>query len=485
MNLDQLTAVGESMHEELGREYYRTGAGLKAVPEFQAIYAKHDAVASDEALELARGSGSPVLLEWVLGVRIGRKVAPLEERRLTWEGETVIRVDERAVPYLRVPIELANNDDREYRRRLDAERTRAVAAGLNPLLADRFALERDEVARLGLGDYVQTVGALAEIDLAALGRDAGTFLASTDALYEDCLARLVRRRLGTGLSGLTRSDAAWVFRANEYDRAFDPGEMVTTATKQMDEMGLDATQAGRVRVDTEERPGKQPRAFCVPVRVPQEVYLVLRPSGGHSDYRTFWHELGHAMHFAGVDPALPFAARRLGDNSVTEGFAMLWDHLTMHPGWLGCYTGLGEREIGNLVFELAVSELHLLRRYAAKLGYELGLYRGDPATVGGEYADRLSRATRFRYQPENGLVDVDPGFYAARYLRAWQLEAALAAALTAEHDADWWRNPRAGAAVQALWSQGQATPADRLLRELTGHALTFTACQARLEALLD
>ena len=37
------------------------------------------------------------------------------------------------------------------------------------------------------------------------------------------------------------------------------------------------------------------RAFCAPVRVPHEVYLVLRPHGGQTDWTTFLHELGHAL----------------------------------------------------------------------------------------------------------------------------------------------------------------------------------------------
>ena len=38
------------------------------------------------------------------------------------------------------------------------------------------------------------------------------------------------------------------------------------------------------------------------------------------------HELGHALHFAYARAELPFEYRWLGDNSVTEGYAMLFDH---------------------------------------------------------------------------------------------------------------------------------------------------------------
>src|SRR5205085_9560255 len=55
--------------------------------------------------------------------------------------------------------------------------------------------------------------------------------------------------------------------------------------------------------------------------------LVMRPHGGQTDWNTFLHELGHALHFAYMRPDLPYEYRWLGDNSVTEGYAMLFDHL--------------------------------------------------------------------------------------------------------------------------------------------------------------
>lgn len=485
MNLARLVELGEAMHQELGREYYLTGAGLKTEPAFQAIYDRFAVLVSDEVLEAARGSGSAPLLEWIVGIRVGRLVAPLEEAQLRWEQEAVVRAGEREVPYLRVPIELANEPDRASRLALDAARARLVAGEVTRLRRQRFTLEHDALTGLGLGDYVSGSGALMGIDLAALARAGEAFLAESEAVYREALGRLVKRRLGLPLGQLARADVGWVFRAKDYDVAFPLTALVENAVRQMREMGIDAHQAGRVRFDTDERAGKQPRAFCVPIRVPEEVYLVLRPRGGHGDYRTFWHELGHAIHFASVDPARSFADRWLGDNSITEGYAMLWDHLTLDPRWLARYGGLRPAQIRDLRFELLVHELHSVRRYAAKLAYELVLHGTDLSGGGPEYARRLSEATLFRYDEEDYLQDVDPGFYAARYLRAWQLEAAVAAELTRRFDEDWFRNPRAGVFVQHLMSRGQADPADRLAQEVTGAPLSFGPLLARLEAELQ
>jgi hypothetical protein len=397
----------------------------------------------------------------------------------------VLEITGHRIPYLRAPIELANSPDRDFRRTVDLARARAGAVGLNAIRRERFEIERELVTSLGLGDYVESVGALSEIDLDRLGVDAEHFLRRTDDMYRDALTRLARRRIGVAAGALVRSDAAWLFRADRFDAAFPPDRLLDLAADQMSEMGLDFTVGGRVRFDTEERETKQPRAFCVPVRVPGEVYLVLRPRGGHSDYRTFWHELGHAMHFASAEAELPFAARWLGDNSVTEGFAMLWDHLTLDEGWVRRYTALSRADAAELGFELAVGELFLARRYAAKLRYELELYRSDLASVAPRYTEMLTEATGFQYLDEDYLLDVDPGFYAARYLRAWQLEAVMARRLVERHDSDWYRNPAAGEDVHALMARGQADPAHVLAERVTGTPLGFAPVVERLERIFE
>jgi hypothetical protein len=492
VTLETLVARGERLQGDLGREWYLTGAGLKPDADFQSIYDRHAVLQEEAALAAVRDAGVPALFEWIVDLRVGRRIATFAERQLAWEQRTALTVGDRQVPYLRAGIDLQNSADRAFRVALDRARLDAGATGLIEIRRGQLVAERDAVCVLaGADDYVTAVAGLSGMDLERLADQALALLAETRELYAEALARVTRRRIGVPPEALVRADAAWAFRADGYDAAFPRADLVTTAIRQMGEMGLDATEAGRVRVDTEERPGKQPRAFCVPVRVPDEVYLVVRPAGGHADYRTFWHELGHAMHFAAVDADRPFHERWLGDNSVTEAFAMLWDHLTIDGGWLSRYSGMGQGgsgaagQIADLTFELAVSELHLLRRYAGKLGYEIALHRSDYGeAIAGEYAERLTEATGFRYAEGDYLTDVDAGFYAARYLRAWQLEAAFSRILVERYDADWFRNPRAGGAVRDLMRRGQADPADRVAADLGVGALSFAPVLERLAPLL-
>ena len=325
---------------------------------------------------------------------------------------------------------------------------------------ERFQREKDIVEGLEIaGSYNATFTALSGVNLPSLVEECRAFLRDTQAMWDDVFAEVVRRELDIDPKEATRADALALMRAPAFDPYFPSRQMEAEVRRQVADMGADATAKGRVIFDTGEREGKSSRAFCAPVRVPQEVYLVLRPHGGQSDYRTFLHELGHALHFANTRADYPFEYRWLGDNSVTESYAMLFDHMLHLPGWLTRYTELGAPRVPGFLRAAGFEELQFLRRYCAKLIYEHELYGGEHSwqSLPDIYVDTLSQATSFRYDRADAFVDVDPRYYAARYLRAWQLQAVIGESLVERFDEDWYRNPRAGPyIVETLFARGTA-----------------------------
>jgi hypothetical protein len=83
-------------------------------------------------------------------------------------------------------------------------------------------------------------------------------------------------------------------------------------------------------------------------------------------------------------------------------------------------------------------------------------------------------------------VDVDPRFYAARYLRAWQLQALLTETLVEKFDSDWWRNPRAGPWIcSALFGEGQRELADEQAQRVAGKTLSFAPLVRAVTRMLE
>ena len=188
-------------------------------------------------------------------------------------------------------------------------------------------------------------------------------------------------------------------------------------------LGFDMTAIPNIRLDLEDRPQKNPRACVIPSNPPEVVHLITRAQGGLSDYQAFMHEAGHALHYAGVDPRLPYTFRSISrDHALTEIYSYIFEAVTREPGWHALHFGLSDAQAEENAQATLFLEALLYRRYTAKLRYELGFWSAFAEERGSserDYSTLLTEATGIRYDPRNYLADMDAGFYSADYLRAW------------------------------------------------------------------
>lgn len=487
--------------EEISREYYLALSGHKPAPVLTPIFQKYLHLSSSEAIGLARAalessangderSQVRALLEWIVDKSVRDTMSALEEQVLAWEGSSMVKIaGGEAIQFERATIEMANESDRSRRLAIASARDALMLAELAPMRQEMLHREQELVIGLGISEsYNATWEELSGIDLGGLRRQCEGFLDRTQAMWDEVFPEFVKEKLGIDPEEATRADALRLFRGHEFDAYFPAAQMEERVQRQVREMGIDPLAGDHIILDTAERPGKRGRAFCSPVRVPTEVYLVLRPHGGQTDWSTFLHELGHALHFGYTAADLPFEYKILGDYSVTESYAMLFDGLLEDPKWLARYTDMLQTRAPDFLRSAAFQELHFVRRYSAKMLYESQLYGGEvPWSALPElYTHQLRAATNFIYSPAEAFIDVDHSYYSARYLRAWQLQSLLGETLTQKFDEDWWRNPRAGPwMVNELFSRGQSELADQLAARVTGCALSFEPLIKHLERLLS
>jgi hypothetical protein len=464
----------EQFVSALDLEYYRHFAGLKDDYEIEPIYARHASLFTRETVEALRQNGSRELLRFAAQGYVEQAVKELAAELANLEASLEIEVDGQKYPFREAAITQANEPDPGRRRALEDARNEVTVERLNPLLREMLDHSRELVRELGWPSVRAMTEDLMGIDLGALGQQTEAFLAATESSYEQEVEPALRAQLDLGFDDLGRADLPAFFRAPSLDAHFPADRLLATLEATLAGLGLDDGTSGEVILDADARPKKSPRAFCSPVRVPDEVYLVIARIGGRDDYEALMHEAGHAEHYSHVDRTLPFEHRYLGDNSVTEGFAFLFEYLTEDPGWLERRLGIDDPTA--IVAHARASKLVFLRRYCAKLAYELELH-GDGAVDGLEkaYSRRLSDAVHVDWPGATWLTDVDAFFYAAAYLRAWALETHLRRELRERFGELWFEDRRAGELLRELWSAGQRQPADELLRQLTGAELDFSA----------
>ena len=223
-------------------------------------------------------------------------------------------------------------------------------------------------------------------------------------------------------------------------------------------LGFDMAAIPNIHLDVEDRPQKSPRACVIASNPPEVVHLITRAQGGLSDYQAFMHEAGHALHYASVDPRLPYTFRSISrDHALTEIYSYIFEAVTREPGWHALHFGLSDAQAEENAQATLFLESLLYRRYTAKLHYELGFWSSFAEERGHSprnYAQALTDATGIRYDERGYLADMDAGFYSADYLRAWIRSAQLRTYLLHEVGGDWWRSEATGEILRGLFREG-------------------------------
>jgi len=482
-NLDSYREDADRFIAELDEEYYLHFAGLKDKLELEPIYERHQdltklewAQALQEAVDGDRRVGE--LWRFACDGYLGNLTKEHSEKLAALETELEADVDGEKVGFRMLRPTIANTEDRGKRERLDQARTQLTEEHLNPIHLDAVSISQQEVPKLGSPTYVDLYRRFG-YRLDNLAEQCRAVLDSTEQMYEEATDKLFRDRIGLGLDEAKRWDVSRVFRAQVWDEFFPADKMLPALEATLADFGIDLRAQENVHLDIEQRPSKSPRAFCAPIEVPDKVMLVIQPIGGADDWRALFHEAGHTEHFAHTSADLAMEERRLGDNAVTEGWAMLIQHLTDEPAWLTRRLDVGRPE--ELAREGATGLLYFVRRYCAKLLYELEFHAADDVTpLRSRYVELLGSALKIEPSEADYLADIDSGFYVTEYLRSWAFEAQLRAHLRERFGNTWFTKREAGSLLRELWSEGQRINADELLKDVTGAELEMAAVAERV-----
>ena len=486
-SLDEYRERADRFIAEIEEETYLHFAGLKPSFELGAIHERYSDLTS---LEQARWIGERVdsdgrmreLWRFACEGYLGALTRAEEERLATLEAKLGVDVGGEQIAFRMLGPEIANSEDRERRKRLEKARCSLVEHELNPIKLELRKRLRAAVLELGSESVVDLYRRFG-LPLDDLAAQCRSFLAVTEKLYARALERLLDMRLGLRLDQVARYDTPRLFRANQWDTAFPADRMLAALKATLAGLGIDLRSQKNVEIDVASRPSKSPRAFCAPIEIPNRIELVISPIGGPDDWRALFHEAGHTEHYAHTSADLPFEYRRRGDDAVTEGWAFLFEGMISTPAWLTRL--LGEDEARELSWEGAVQKLYFVRRYCAKLLYELELHAAtDLGEMPARYVELQRLATLIEPCPNDYLRDVDEGFYCTSYLRAWAFESQIRSALVERFGPEWFKRLEAGELLRELWSQGQRLNADELLREVSGSKLSLSALSNELAEVL-
>jgi hypothetical protein len=470
---------------ERSEEWRAVRVGEKEVSEQAEIVRRFADLFSREqmdALQEAEGSASGDNRELLYRLRktcesglissqLAEREDELENRllaeRVTFHGEEMPLRNAQAMLAV-----LASYADREELGQIQAQ----ASAKFND---DRLDLLRatEELAAdySGIVDAVERNEEEKDISLRDLSRALKTAADDSAESYRSLRERWFTKLLGDEREAVPSSyHTAYMRRLSPLESTYTKDRATEICLQTLLGLGFDLTAQPNIKLDLDDRPQKSPRACVIASDPPKIVHLITRAQGGLHDYQAFLHEAGHALHYAGCDPNLPYVFRRISrDHALTEIYSYIVEAITREPEWHEQYFGLSPEQAQENAEATTFLEALLYRRYEAKLRFELDFWSrfngdgGDPDV----YESLLTEATGIRYKKDNYLSDMDAGFYSADYLRAWIRSAQLRDHLVSEVGSDWWRNPKTGVLLTDLFREGTKPTSEEIAVRLGFDAL--------------
>jgi hypothetical protein len=357
--------------------------------------------------------------------------------------------------------------DREELGNIQADASAKFNEGRRDLLRDDDQLAGE---LSGITDPVARNEEEKGISLRALAEQLGKASSDSAGDYATLRDRWFERLLGDGREAKPSAfHVAYMRRLSPLESTYTKERAVEVCMDSLTNLGFDLANEKRIKLDLDDRPQKSPRACVIASDAPEVVHLITRAQGGLHDYQAFLHEAGHALHYAGCDPGLPYTFRNLSrDHALTEIYSFILEKISREPDWHAHYFGLSDEQAKENAEATTFLEALLYRRYAAKLSFELDFwsrFADDGGTPDG-YSEKIGEATGVYYRPDNYLADMDAGFYSADYLRAWIRSAQLRHYLVKEFGSDWWRSEQTGEFLRGLFSEGTRPASEEIAQRI-------------------
>lgn len=469
--LDQYRCDFADFHSSCAREHYLFHSGQKGKLEIAPIYERYGHLFEQNTIEKLKNEfdvsatvSAKRLLAAATEQFLENSVKQLTESISDYEATAIVRWDGREMTFQDATVRITTEGDRETRRAIYRDRLAVIEAS-NHLRAERLINLHATSRTLGYSSYLRMFEHLRQLDYSSLANQASSFITRTDPAYLKQVDEALRRELGLKLEEAERFDAMYFLHLTQFDERFPSTVMIDVYKETMAGLGIETDSQTNIAIDDEQRQRKNPRAFCMPIVVPDDVRLVIRPSGGQSDYQSLLHESGHAQHYGWSSGQLAPEFKYTGDYALTETYAFLFNHLITDTNWLSTFLGFTDNT--EYIKAATLARLVSIRRYSAKLIYEEQLHRDDDlARSAVLYAELQTTATGFRTEQAEFLFDLDDSFYAASYLRAWAFEVLLREHLKTRFGARWWASRMAGNLLKEMWETGDRYTADEMAAQI-------------------
>ncbi|MGW4771547.1 hypothetical protein ACWEO2_26305 [Nocardia sp. NPDC004278] len=356
------------------------------------------------------------------------------------EAESLrIRVNDSFVT-MTAALRIADTASRSLSRTIVGEVDGAIASNLEPIYGRLHEKVGKFASGLGYAGQSAMYAACQGVDFAELANECREYALRTASHYRHLLSSCAEEFLGLPVSRLDKMDAPRLW--GQLNRlASHNSDSILAAVANSSGFAREQRLLKIIRVEDGDF-----RSRCLPVAVPDEVYVFINSKKGAENIFLSAHEIGHGVAVLAQPSAGGVDLARWQDPVVGEAIATLHEDMAL---WHISNTRTECKALHRLY---TLKRLYLIRIHIAKFLWQLEFADASDdaiASIGTtRLIDQLKANTLFDFAGATPMYYLDLHWYASVYLRGWMLAAQLRSRLSAELGPNWPDQPQTGELVK-------------------------------------
>lgn len=473
-NIDKLSKELEKFYSQWQNELFQLYAGFKTTSNLGNIYHAYESIFSAETIQKIKSWQEDLrdseklrrlehLKKLVIGGYMELAGKRLLEHLINTESTSSVDVEGEKIPYKTALYKLTQERDK-LRRRLLFEALAPISARLEMLRREQLQTMSKAAHQAGYRSLSALFREVGGIDLSHILRLAETTAGRLEALFKKSMEQISLLMLESHSHELAEWDLPYLLKGELFDGYFPEQRFLAGFWTLNSEMGIPLSNRKNLQLDTEPRKGKGTMASLFPIRIPNQLILVIFPREGYKAYERLYQEGGRTLYYMHIKETLPFEFKASGDGALSEGYGLLFESILGNPKW---WTTIMGGEIPPYLKEYrALIKLFL---FFDSIGsaladeYLLGNW-DDPDPLDG-YAKIREKWRGIPFSKNQTYFNCEL-FRSAWRIRALLFEAQLRSYIVSRFGNDWFTHKGTSDFLRKLWGKGTSFKSEEILNEL-------------------
>lgn len=231
---------------------------------------------------------------------------------------------------------------------------------------------------------------------------------------------------------------------------------VAAVKRTLESIGFDFS---KIHFDTSDRPNKYPSPICFFVKIPGDIRVLYKNESPYFNLQSCYHETGHAIHAASINPELNYWEKYKFSMSIAEIFSMLIERLTRNPLYMKEIGIRNDKVLTELVWRNKFMELFFVVFYAANSLMKMEFWKRNLSIYETSrlYENLIKKYIGLEVPGEYWMLHhilPESIMYVPSYMLAAIRASELERYLMNRFGEKWWNEPTAGKKLREIMSKG-------------------------------